>query len=63
MLEAHILKENSRVFNTIFLQDVENSYFGDINEQIKHVCEQLSQDTKLQNGYNAIGFSQGAQFL
>lgn len=45
------------------IEDVENSYFGNINEQIKHVCEQLSQDTRLQNGYNAIGFSQGAQFL
>ncbi|XP_029161583.1 palmitoyl-protein thioesterase 1 [Nylanderia fulva] len=45
------------------VEDVENSYFGNINEQIKHVCEQLSQDPKLQNGYNAIGFSQGAQFL
>ncbi|KAL6265138.1 hypothetical protein P5V15_005228 [Pogonomyrmex californicus] len=45
------------------IEDVENSYFGNINEQIKYVCEQLSQDPKLQNGYNAIGFSQGAQFL
>jgi len=45
------------------IEDVENSYFGNINEQITHVCEQLSQDAKLQNGYNAIGFSQGAQFL
>ncbi|TGZ53549.1 palmitoyl-protein thioesterase 1 [Temnothorax longispinosus] len=45
------------------IEDVENSYFGNINDQIKHVCEQLSQDTNLQNGYNAIGFSQGGQFL
>ncbi|XP_032674292.1 palmitoyl-protein thioesterase 1 [Odontomachus brunneus] len=45
------------------IQDVENSYFGNINEQIKHVCEQLQQDSRLQQGYNAIGFSQGAQFL
>ncbi|XP_018357055.1 PREDICTED: palmitoyl-protein thioesterase 1 isoform X2 [Trachymyrmex septentrionalis] len=45
------------------IEDVENGYFGNINEQIKHVCEQMSQNTKLQNGYNAIGFSQGAQFL
>lgn len=45
------------------VEDVENSYFGNINEQIKYVCEQLSQDTRLRNGYNAIGFSQGAQFL
>ncbi|CAL1683959.1 unnamed protein product [Lasius platythorax] len=45
------------------IEDVENSYFGNINEQIQRVCEQLSQDTRLQNGYNAVGFSQGAQFL
>ncbi|KAL6430982.1 hypothetical protein ACFW04_007031 [Cataglyphis niger] len=51
-----------RIGNNV-IEDVENSYFGNINEQIKHVCEQLSQDTRLQNGYNAIGFSQGAQFL
>ncbi|KYM94494.1 Palmitoyl-protein thioesterase 1 [Cyphomyrmex costatus] len=44
-------------------RDVENGYFGNINKQIKHVCEQISQNIKLQNGYNAIGFSQGAQFL
>ncbi|EFN80497.1 palmitoyl-protein thioesterase 1 [Harpegnathos saltator] len=45
------------------IQDVENSYLGNINEQIKQVCEQLQQDSRLQQGYNAIGFSQGAQFL
>ncbi|XP_025263257.1 palmitoyl-protein thioesterase 1 [Camponotus floridanus] len=45
------------------IEDVENSYFGNINEHIKSICEQLSQDTRLQNGYNAIGFSQGSQFL
>ncbi|XP_072761876.1 palmitoyl-protein thioesterase 1 [Anoplolepis gracilipes] len=51
-----------RIGNNI-IEDVENSYFGNINEQIKHVCEQLSQDLRLRNGYNAIGFSQGGQFL
>lgn len=51
-----------RIGNNV-IEDVENSYFGDINEQIKHVCEQLSQNAKLQKGYNAIGFSQGSQFL
>lgn len=51
-----------RIGNNL-IEDVENSYFGNINEQIKNVCEHLSQDARLQNGYNAIGFSQGAQFL
>ena len=27
------------------------------------VCKQLNEDPNLKNGYNAIGFSQGAQFL
>ncbi|XP_003399319.1 palmitoyl-protein thioesterase 1 [Bombus terrestris] len=45
------------------IEDVENSYFGNINEQIQEVCEQLLKNERLKNGYNAIGFSQGAQFL
>ncbi|XP_060816697.1 palmitoyl-protein thioesterase 1-like isoform X3 [Bombus pascuorum] len=45
------------------IEDVENSYFGNINEQIQEVCQQLSKNERLKNGYNAIGFSQGAQFL
>lgn len=31
--------------------------------QVEEVCNQLSNDPKLKNGYNAIGFSQGGQFL
>jgi len=34
-----------------------------INLQVNDVCQQISKDLKLTNGYNAIGFSQGAQFL
>ncbi|XP_053994405.1 palmitoyl-protein thioesterase 1 [Hylaeus volcanicus] len=45
------------------VEDVEHSYFGNVNEQISAVCERLSKDERLRNGYNAIGFSQGAQFL
>lgn len=45
------------------LEDVTYSYFGNINEQIKQVCDELNANDKLKNGYNAIGFSQGAQFL
>ncbi|CAL7933016.1 unnamed protein product [Xylocopa violacea] len=43
--------------------DVEHSYFGNINKQIQEVCQLLSNDEKLKDGYNAIGFSQGGQFL
>lgn len=35
----------------------------DVNEQVSMVCSQLAQDPKLKDGYNAMGFSQGAQFL
>lgn len=45
------------------IEDVENSYFGDVNKQVQTVCETLAADEKLKNGYNAVGFSQGSQFL
>ncbi|XP_011502224.1 PREDICTED: palmitoyl-protein thioesterase 1 [Ceratosolen solmsi marchali] len=45
------------------IEDVENSFFKSVNEQIEQVCQELSMDEKLKHGYNAIGFSQGAQFL
>lgn len=43
--------------------DLENSYFMNVNEQVKIACSLISEDIKLKNGFNAIGFSQGAQFL
>ncbi|KAJ8664775.1 hypothetical protein QAD02_006437 [Eretmocerus hayati] len=45
------------------VEDVENSYFKNVNEQVQQVCKELTEDEALKNGYNAIGFSQGAQFL
>lgn len=47
--------------NTI--EDLENGYFMSPNQQIEYVCNLLASDLKLQNGFNAIGFSQGSQFL
>ncbi|CAH2222182.1 palmitoyl- thioesterase 1 [Pelobates cultripes] len=44
-------------------QDMENSFFLNVNEQVARVCEQLAKDPKLQQGYNSMGFSQGGQFL
>lgn len=35
----------------------------DVNEQVAFVCDTIAQDPKLKGGYNAMGFSQGAQFL
>lgn len=45
------------------LQDTENGFFMDVNAQVSLVCSQLAQDPELKDGYNAMGFSQGAQFL
>uniref|UniRef100_A0A4W4EXL3 Palmitoyl-protein thioesterase 1 n=1 Tax=Electrophorus electricus TaxID=8005 RepID=A0A4W4EXL3_ELEEL len=45
------------------VQDTENSFFMDVNEQVAFACDKLGQDPKLKAGYNAMGFSQGAQFL
>ncbi|KAF7989912.1 hypothetical protein HCN44_008586 [Aphidius gifuensis] len=45
------------------IEDVANSYYGNVNNQIDEVCNMLEKDEKLKNGYNAIGFSQGGQFL
>ncbi|XP_059053967.1 palmitoyl-protein thioesterase 1 [Achroia grisella] len=47
--------------NTI--EDLENGYFMSPEKQIEYVCDLLASDTKLRNGFNAIGFSQGSQFL
>uniref|UniRef100_A0A3B3D4C1 Palmitoyl-protein thioesterase 1 n=1 Tax=Oryzias melastigma TaxID=30732 RepID=A0A3B3D4C1_ORYME len=45
------------------VEDTENGFFLDVNHQVSMVCSQLAQDPKLQGGYNAMGFSQGGQFL
>ena len=31
--------------------------------QVREVCEMIAADPELANGYNAVGFSQGGQFL
>merc|ERR1711892_1732 len=43
--------------------DTESGFFRDTNRQISEVCEMMTNDPELQDGYNAIGFSQGGQFL
>ncbi|KFM65845.1 Palmitoyl-protein thioesterase 1, partial [Stegodyphus mimosarum] len=45
------------------LEDIENSYLMGVNEQVSNACKQIADDNALKNGYNAIGFSQGGQFL
>ncbi|RVE47864.1 hypothetical protein evm_007495 [Chilo suppressalis] len=45
------------------IEDLENSYFMNPNKQVRIACDQLAADPKLTNGFNAIGFSQGSQFM
>lgn len=44
-------------------EDIENGFLMNVNDQVTEVCKKLTSDKKLANGYNAIGFSQGGQFL
>lgn len=39
------------------------SFFGNVNEQVKEVCQQLKNIKELVKGFHAIGFSQGGLFL
>jgi len=40
-----------------------NGFFMNVNDQVDLVCQQMKADPKLANGFNAVGFSQGSQFL
>jgi len=40
-----------------------SSFFGNVNQQVEKVCGELRTLEGLEAGYNAIGFSQGGQFL
>jgi palmitoyl-protein thioesterase len=46
-----------------FFQDIENGFFLNANKQVDEVCKQVASDPELKDGYNALGFSQGGQFL
>lgn len=54
---------NSLRIGNSTIDDFDNGYFMHPNKQIEYVCKLLATDPKLANGFNAIGFSQGAQFL
>jgi len=46
-----------------FEQDTMNGFLKNANDQIEIARDQIRNDTKLSQGFNAIGFSQGGQFL
>lgn len=62
MLGANTYVKSIRIGNNI-VEDFESGYFVHPDKQVAEACRQISSDPELQNGYNAIGFSQGAQFL
>lgn len=43
--------------------DLINGFFMNVNDQVDYVCKTLKADPALRGGFNAIGFSQGSQFL
>jgi len=43
--------------------DVMNGFFMNVNDQIEYAAALIRNDTNLVNGFNAVGFSQGGQFL
>jgi len=48
------------------LVERKNSYFGNVNDHVDFVCNKLREDDiypYLKEGFNALGFSQGGQFL
>ena len=44
-------------------EDTMNGFFKPVNDQVEEVCQKIKSDPHLQDGYNALGFSQGGQFL
>jgi len=45
------------------VDDQFNGFFMNVNDQVDMICQQFAQNSNLTNGFNAIGFSQGSQFL
>ncbi|TMW51221.1 hypothetical protein DOY81_003698 [Sarcophaga bullata] len=45
------------------VMDYESGFFIHPDTQVEYACQELAKDERLQKGYNAIGFSQGGQFL
>ncbi|KAG5880934.1 hypothetical protein JTB14_022310 [Gonioctena quinquepunctata] len=57
---AHIV--SIRIGSNI-IEDMENGFFKHPDKQIQEACETIKADPLLADGFNAIGLSQGAQFL
>eukprot|EP01133_Synstelium_polycarpum_P011240 gene11240-13117_t len=65
MIEGEIpgVYVNSIEIGNSLPEDEANGFFMNVNKQVDMVCEKMKADPQLANGFNAIGFSQGGQFL
>merc|ERR1719361_3042818 len=45
------------------IDDTTDGFLKPVNKQVEQVCAELADNPDLKNGYNAVGFSQGGQFL
>jgi len=45
------------------VEDEFSGFIGSVNDQVQSVCDTLKSEPNLQGGFNAVGFSQGGQFL
>jgi len=45
------------------IEDELNGFFMNVNDQIVFARDEIGNDSYLANGFNAVGFSQGSQFL
>ncbi|CAB3399103.1 unnamed protein product [Caenorhabditis bovis] len=46
-----------------YSKDIEHGFFANVNELVYMACVKIQNDRNLKYGYNAIGFSQGGQFM
>jgi palmitoyl-protein thioesterase len=65
LIQQHIpgLYVRSLEIGSNVVEDTENGFLMNVNKQVDMVCNKLKNDPKLSQGYNALGFSQGGQFL
>lgn len=65
LLEAHLpgVHVHSLMIGQSPNEDTLNGFFMSVDHQIQIACDLIAQDSKLSSGYNALGFSQGSQFL
>lgn len=57
-----IYVQSLMIGNNVF-EDTTNGFLKNVNDQITEACNKISKDVQFKNGYNAMGFSQGGQFL